>query len=138
MHPHPAVGDACAGDSDCGDLAPTAHDEERGVLALLLSRDFPGVEDLRSQSREVVVVGRCDCGCPSIALALPGTSSRGRSTLTPFEGRVVGHHGASCSIQLLPSTDDGQLSYLELVWYGESAPGSWPHIDAIDLVEIDR
>jgi hypothetical protein len=111
--------------------------EERGVLALLLSRDFPGVEDLRSQSREVVVVGRCECGCPSIALAHPGTSSRGKSTLTPFEGRVVGHHGAP-PIELLLFTDDGQLSYLELVWYGESAPGSWPHIDAIDLVEIDR
>jgi hypothetical protein len=66
---------------------------ERGILSLLLSRDVPGVEDLRSQSRDVVAVGRCDFGCPSIELARTGMSPRGRSTLTPVEGRVSGDQG---------------------------------------------
>lgn len=110
---------------------------ERGVLTLLLSRDFPGVEDPRSQSPDVVAVGRCDCGCPSIELAQTGMSSGGRSTLAPIEGRVTGDHGAP-PIEVLLFTDDGQLSYLELVWYGESAPEAWPDIDNIELVEIDR
>jgi hypothetical protein len=41
------------------------------VLGLLLSTEFPGVEALRAQARSAVVVGRCDCGCPTIELAVP-------------------------------------------------------------------
>jgi hypothetical protein len=36
------------------------------VLEALLSVEFPGVEDLRQQTRDVIVVGMCGCGCPSI------------------------------------------------------------------------
>jgi hypothetical protein len=111
---------------------------ERGVLALLLSQDFPGVEELRAQTGEVVVVGRCDCGCPSVALARPDRPRpRSRSALTPIEGRVGGVHGAP-PIELLLFAGDGELTYLELVWYGESAPDTWPSLDEIELVEIDR
>ncbi|MBQ1073317.1 hypothetical protein KBX06_09090 [Micromonospora sp. C31] len=39
---------------------------ERAVLEALLAVEFPGVETLRRQAREVVVVGTCGCGCPSI------------------------------------------------------------------------
>ncbi|MFC4110740.1 hypothetical protein [Micromonospora zhanjiangensis] len=36
------------------------------MLEALLTVDFEGVEDLRRQAAEVVVVGTCGCGCPSI------------------------------------------------------------------------
>jgi len=39
---------------------------ECAVLEALLSVDFDGVENLRRQVVEVVVVGMCGCGCPSI------------------------------------------------------------------------
>jgi hypothetical protein len=39
---------------------------ERAVLGALLAVDFQGVEILRLQAAEVVVVGTCGCGCPSI------------------------------------------------------------------------
>src|SRR5690349_4779712 len=39
---------------------------ERAVLEALLSVDFPGVENLRRQANEVLVVGKCNCGCPSV------------------------------------------------------------------------
>jgi hypothetical protein len=39
---------------------------ERAVLDALLSVDFPDVEALRAQARDVEVVGVCGCGCPSI------------------------------------------------------------------------
>jgi hypothetical protein len=39
---------------------------EREVLEALLSVDFPGVDGLRRQARELQVVGMCGCGCPSV------------------------------------------------------------------------
>jgi hypothetical protein len=39
---------------------------ERAVLEALLAVDFAGADNLRRQIANVVVVARCDCGCPSI------------------------------------------------------------------------
>ncbi|AGZ46791.1 hypothetical protein [Actinoplanes friuliensis] len=39
---------------------------EQAVLEALLSIDFPNVEALRRQAADVLVVGTCGCGCPSI------------------------------------------------------------------------
>ncbi|WP_344167493.1 hypothetical protein [Kribbella lupini] len=39
---------------------------EREVLAVLTSADFPGAANLRRQAAEVLVIGECGCGCPSI------------------------------------------------------------------------
>jgi hypothetical protein len=41
-------------------------DRERSVLGFLLDSDFDGVDELRAQSTSAFVVGRCDCGCPTI------------------------------------------------------------------------
>jgi hypothetical protein len=41
-------------------------DRERHVLDALLAVDFDGVEHLRQEARDAVVVRGCDCGCPSI------------------------------------------------------------------------
>lgn len=43
---------------------PTAR--ERAVLNALLSVDFDGVEQLRTEAEQAEVVGGCGCGCPSI------------------------------------------------------------------------
>ena len=39
---------------------------ERAVLEALLAVDFENVEALRRQAADVLVVGSCGCGCPSI------------------------------------------------------------------------
>jgi hypothetical protein len=39
---------------------------ERAVLEALLAVDFQDVETLRRQAADVVIVGTCGCGCPSI------------------------------------------------------------------------
>lgn len=39
---------------------------ERAVLDALLAVEFGGVERLRDEARDAMVVGGCDCGCPSI------------------------------------------------------------------------
>jgi hypothetical protein len=41
-------------------------ERERETLNALLSVDFDGVEALRLEAEQAVVVGGCDCGCPSI------------------------------------------------------------------------
>ncbi|WP_406051572.1 hypothetical protein [Kribbella sp. NBC_00889] len=49
------------------DMDPrTLTTREREVLAALLSVDFPCVDNLRRQANEVLVVGKCSCGCPSV------------------------------------------------------------------------
>lgn len=39
---------------------------EQELLGALLTTDFPHVDELRDQAGDVVVVGICGCGCPSI------------------------------------------------------------------------
>jgi hypothetical protein len=79
-----------------------------------------GVDALRVQANSAVVVGGCDCGCPSIAfkvsddaLLAPGLTSR----LAPTEG-VVSPQDGSVPDEIILFVDDGRLSYLEYVYYG--------------------
>jgi hypothetical protein len=54
---------------------------EQAVLDALLSVEFDGVEQLRSAAQHVLVIGGCECGCPSIDFHKdPGTGSTFAST----------------------------------------------------------
>jgi hypothetical protein len=46
--------------------ARTLTHRERAVLEALLAADLENADDLRHQMADVVVVGVCGCGCPSI------------------------------------------------------------------------
>ncbi len=65
---------------------------ERQILAALLAVDFPGAEALRAQAERAQVVGRCDCGCPTIDLRVPdevpSSPVATLNRLAPVEGRV--------------------------------------------------
>jgi hypothetical protein len=107
---------------------------EREVLALLLSVEFPGVDQLRMQAGSALVVGGCDCGCPSIAFGVPddaplvpGLSSR----LAPAEG-AVSPQGDGVPGEIILFVDDGRLSYLEYVYY-DAPPMEWPAPDRISV-----
>ena len=50
------------------------NSDEHAVLDLLLFVDFDGATDLRAQARDATVIGRCDCGCPTVDLAVPDTA----------------------------------------------------------------
>lgn len=41
-------------------------ERERAVLNALLSVDFDGVQGLRIEAEQAMVVGGCGCGCPSV------------------------------------------------------------------------
>jgi hypothetical protein len=112
-------------------------DDERAVLGLLLSPDVEGVDALRQQARSALVVGRCDCGCPTINFRVPGDAVsrvvlRGR--LWPVEGRVDSHDAAAPGQEIILFVDEGRLSSLELVYYTQTPPASWPRVADIELV----
>ena len=117
-----------------GDVPRPLTGAESTVLALLLSVEFPGVDALRVQARSAVVVGGCDCGCPSIALEVPDGAplvSGLRSRLAPAEA-VVSPHGEGVPGEIILFVDDGQLSYLEYVYY-DAPPTEWPASDRISV-----
>jgi hypothetical protein len=111
--------------------------EEADVLDLMLSVEFPGITALRAQARCVVVVGGCDCGCPTIDLAVPGYARAAVGLGTgpvPVEGEAVwrGHLEPS---QIGLFVADGRLSWMELVFSGV-APKEWPPIDCIRVSRV--
>jgi hypothetical protein len=106
--------------------------DEQAVLDRLLSRDFKGAHELRTQAGLATVTGKCDCGCPTINLAVsdqapradvPGPLALAELTVTPLDGGTEG--------TVILFVSEGLMSSLEYVWYGESAPTSWPSIDRL-------
>jgi hypothetical protein len=104
------------------------------MLDLVLSCDFVGADELREQARSAVVVGGCDCGCPSVdLLARRGASAAGLdSRLVPAELEVV-PAGEEPPGQVILFVEDGRLSYLEYVYFGEK-PTSWPDPNRVRVV----
>jgi len=108
--------------------------DEHAVLDLLLSVDFDGATDLRAQARDATVVGRCDCGCPTVDLAVPDTAPTAGllGRVSPVEGRVTAH-GDEAPGEIVLFLKDGRLDSLEYVYY-DLVPTSWPPIDRIVTV----
>lgn len=113
---------------------------EKHVLTKMLSIDFPGAEELRSQVSRALVVGKCDCGCPTVDIEVePGVSPspvRARHRLTPVEGRVK-PLGGEPTADIILFVDDGRLACLEYVAYSDPAPSGWPHPDRIRVLRLD-
>jgi hypothetical protein len=108
--------------------------DERAMLALVLATEFTGVEELRGQAELALVVGHCECGCPSIDLSVPEDAPPARLTsrLVPSEGEVA-HVGEEPPGQIILFADGGKLSYLEYVFFGEP-PTGWPDPHRVRVV----
>jgi hypothetical protein len=109
--------------------------DERSLLDLVLSVDFPGAEALRVQAQSVVAVGRCDCGCPTIDLQVAdGVPAAEGLTggLVPAEGRVrpVAEEPPG---DIIVFVDGGKLSCLEYVYY-DGPPSAWLSLDRIEVI----
>ena len=106
---------------------PLNADEKR-VLDRLLTVDFPGAPELRAQVRHSTVVGRCECGCATVDLAVdrvaappaldcPGSPILAEATVLGDDGQPVGG--------VIAFLDGGYLSMLEI--YSHDAPiREWP------------
>jgi hypothetical protein len=102
---------------------------ERAVLEALLAVDFEGVEDLRRQISNVVVVGRCDCGCPSIDFQYQqesGMSVRVNASVP------TSHDGLF--LYTVEDPDQGEvLGGIEWVGVGETNPDELPQPELLDI-----
>ncbi|HEY0687440.1 MAG TPA: hypothetical protein VGD71_00230 [Kribbella sp.] len=106
--------------------------EERAVLDLLLALDFPEVSALRHQADKAEVVGRCDCGCPSIHISVPGVvpSAALPDGVVPAELRVT-PMGDEPESDVILFVRNGRLDYLEYVFYTDDPPRAWPTVSRL-------
>jgi hypothetical protein len=92
----------------------------------------PEVSALRHQVDKATVVGRCDCGCPSIHISVPEAVPSGAlpDGVVPAELRVtpVGDEPESDVILFVRN---GRLDYLEYVFYTDDPPRAWPNISRL-------
>ncbi len=109
---------------------------EENILGTLLAIDFPGVDELRAQVPHTQVVGKCDCGCPTVDLFVPpdvppsGVETRAR--LAPVLGQVT-PIGRGTN-EIIVFVDDGRLTRLEYASSDEPPPSEWPPLDRLDVV----
>jgi len=102
---------------------------ERALIDLLLSADFPGCDELRSQVDNVEVVGTCKCGCGTVDLRVKEPAVRSRSgSPVPAEARCD-----APPIDVLLFVDHGLLSLLELVFCDDRKPRAFPKPNELKL-----
>lgn len=115
------------------------NEVERSVIDALLTPEFPGSGELRSQTLHAVVVGKCDCGCPTVDISVPVSAPRSdallKGSLAPFEGRVA-QLGDEPVGELLLFVNEGYISSLEYVFYVDTPPAEWPNLDRVEVVQI--
>lgn len=121
--------------ASCGaTIAPVENprpltDRERSILNTLLSADFDGVDDLRRQALDVVVVGMCGCGCPSVDFV----QGRGLGMTLRVNGSIRGTNDG-LFLYTIEDPDRGErLGGIEYVGVGEKDPVEFPSPDLIDL-----
>ena len=101
------------------------HATERAILELLLTADFPGVEELRAQARDV----EADSDGLVVGLVARSDSPPARViTRTPVQANV---DGDGFDGGLLLFVDNGKLSALEYWWVTEEVPDRFPPLSAI-------
>jgi hypothetical protein len=104
---------------------------ERDLLDFLLAGDFPGAEELRGQARHAEVVGRCECGCPTIDLAIDRARARPAQVVARVPVSAPGAGMAPFEI-LLFVDDDGWIYSLEYVAHTGTPPAHLPPRSAFD------
>ena len=103
---------------------------ERAVLEKLLSADFAGAQQLREQVDATVVVGRCDCGCPTIDLSVAAGAPLADVARSPVPSELRDTSVDPPSDVIL-FVKDGYLQSLEYVSYTTGQPLDWPDVGAL-------
>lgn len=108
---------------------------EAELLHAFLAFDFPGVEELRTQARSLLVTGSCACGCGTVDLRPVGDELAYSTAAGPVEitGDVRDAEGNLVGGVLL-FVQDGLLSLLEVHAY--DGPGL--AVPSLDMIEWRR
>jgi hypothetical protein len=101
---------------------------EREILDFLLSVDFVGAPELRAQAATASVTGVCSCGCATFDADVD-------RRLTPARVQsVVPVHASSKEgpFDLLLFTREGWFAGVEIVYYGDEPPKTFPPPSTFD------
>lgn len=102
---------------------------EQAVLEALLAVDFDGAESLRRQAANVVVVGMCDCGCPSIDFQ----TDYGLGMLIRVNASLPSSHDG-LFLYTVEDPERGELlGGIEWVGVGETNPDELPAPELLDI-----
>jgi hypothetical protein len=104
---------------------------ERDLLAHLLGLS-PATQAYLDQLDRVRVTGRCDCGCPSIGLAVVGAQRAPGSLSSPVVDAEA-ESPAGEAVGVLVFAADGQLTQLEVYSFSGEAC-TLPTVDGIGWV----
>jgi hypothetical protein len=105
-------------------------DAEQAALNFMLDADFPGFAELRKQASTARVIGRCDCGCPTIHLAVDRDSSP--PALVKRGGMIATANTRGDGFpELLLWLDGDYLSELQLCWL-DDYPEEFPPVETLE------
>jgi hypothetical protein len=106
-------------------------DEERNLLGWLLANGSPDPEAYLSQIRNVNVVGKCTCGCPTLDLAL-GESEQRKTAPSLILADFVGTAPEGVEVGVIVHAREGEISELEVYaisdWKG---PFNLPSVESL-------
>ncbi len=109
--------------------------DERSVLDFLLTREFPGRDELVVQARSVQTTGlSCTCGCPSFSLK-PDLSLPSAPVTDPRPTDAHGTDPAGTQIGVLLFVDDGYLAEVEIYNFDDHGFAGLPDPAALKLSE---
>jgi len=104
--------------------------QERAILVALLEATEAGRERL-GQSVALRVVGRCTCGCRTIALSAAGIPRPGGASRVVASAPATSPEGVP--LDLLVHVRDGEIAELEIYAQDASENFSLPAIDELEL-----
>jgi hypothetical protein len=108
------------------------------VLSLLVAQDgLPDSETYRRQLERAQVSGECSCGCATIDLTVPDDLPRAAfkgSPLLPIEAHGSDPNHPEIPIEIILFAPEGVLKSLEIVYYGETPPRSFPSPATLKVV----
>lgn len=105
-------------------------DNERTVLAKILSATFPGVDELRAQLASAQTDAPADA--PGFDIQVPATMARSSvsSNPIPVEAQVLDENKEYLG-ELLVWVTDGRLSSLEYAWITDEPPTKLPGAQSV-------
>jgi hypothetical protein len=112
---------------------PLTPEESRTIRALLEHERFSGRDELLGQVSDARVIGRCGCGCATVALAVgrdPADDTPPQPI--PAEGTVLDKDSDEIGGVLL-FVKDGCLTELELYSYEDDPIRSLPPLDRLSI-----
>lgn len=113
---------------------PRAPDEaERRIINFLLSSDDPAVAPLRRQATTAQVVAKCPCGCASIDLLVDrATEASPIGAFATINADSTDRDDPDHLHTLIAFIRDGYLQSIEIVYYNDSPPATFPAPTAFD------